>query len=117
MVSRASRWVQVIPEPGKGAVGPFEQVWRVEPPAQKTSVRLRGPGIAAVAKVLDLVANPSHQGRHQLVHGGVAHRLVGGKPADRRIEDRVGRCWKIRMQGHVLLPFDHYPQISRISAD
>ena len=60
------------------------------------------PDVSPVAELLHLAAQCGHQRRHELFHAAFPQGLVGGKPANARIEDRVRRFGKVWMQGHYL---------------
>ena len=95
---------KVILKLGHRAIGPGLEVRGVEPPVEQAAAGVRTPGIAAVPPFLHLAAKLRRQGRHQLVHAGIAQGLIRRKPAERRVEDGVGRFGEVGMERHYFFP-------------
>ena len=95
---------EVVAEVPQNRVLAGEEVRLVEPPSQKASAGPARAAVAAVAELLHLAAELRHKRRHQLVHRGVAQRLVGGEPAHLGFEHVEGGGGKIWMQRHYLSP-------------
>ena len=77
---------------------------RLEPPIEQALAGVRRARVSAVAELLHLAAQRRHQRRHELFHAAFPQRLIGGKPANARIENRVRGLRKVWVQGHYFFP-------------
>ncbi len=92
---------EVVAEVQERAVGVFGEMLGIEPVAEQGDGGGRSAGVALSAPGMDLGAHLGDERREEFLIGGGAEVFVGGKPAVRRDERRIGRGWELRVQGHV----------------